>query len=159
MNFPVKIRAASAQMALDQAVEDLDDMLDYAKYVIIFMSVIMFLCVGNTISMSTSDRMREFGTLRSLGFEKKQIFHLILSESVLLSLLGGAAGCIATFLLMRFTNQQVAVRGVTILITTRTELAAAGIGISVLIGIISGLIPALRVSRLNITAALHSNYT
>lgn len=152
--FPVKVRAASAQMALDKAVEDLDDMLEYAKFVIIFMSIIMLLCVGNAISMSTHDRTQEMGTLRSIGFERPHIISLILWESVLLSLLGGLLGCGAAYLILHFAGHQLAASGVTIAISMRPGIALLGLAASLCIGFMGGILPAVRTSRLNIVKAL-----
>ena len=154
MQFPVPVQAASAQIALDQAIDDLNDMLRYAGYVILVMGFLMVVCLANTISMSTHDRTQEMGVLRSLGFERFQVMGVVVAEAVLLSLAGGALGCIGAFALLTATNQQIAFRGFTIMLEMRVGLLAAGLGAAMLLGMIGGIVPALRVARLPIVQAL-----
>jgi len=152
--YPKDIRAEPAQMALDQAIDDLNDMLRYAGYVILFTSLVILLCIANTISMSVRDRFQEIGTLRSIGFGKPRIMSLVIAESVLLSLLGGTVGCLAAFILVNITNQDFVMRGYTIPVAVRPVLLATGIGASLVVGFVGGLIPALGASRLDIVESL-----
>ena len=48
----------------------------------------------NTMIMSVSERTREIGILRAIGWRKRRIVRMILVESVLLSLSGGLIGTI-----------------------------------------------------------------
>ena len=47
---------------------------------------------GNTISQSVRERIGELGVLKAIGFTNGQMLALVLLESCLLSLLGGALG-------------------------------------------------------------------
>ncbi|MBU0756236.1 MAG: ABC transporter permease [Planctomycetes bacterium] len=154
LNFPVKIHVESAQEAMDQAMDDLNDMLRYAAYVILFASLVILICIANTISMSTFDRTQEFGILRALGFERPRVMKLVLLESVFLGLMGGALGCVAAFLMLSLGHQDLAVRGFTIPLKLRPELLGAGIGVSLLVGLLGGLLPAIRASRMRIVESL-----
>jgi putative ABC transport system permease protein len=154
MDFPIKIHVESAQEAMDQAMDDLNDMLVYATYVILFTSLVILVCIANTISMSTFDRTQEIGVLRALGFERPRVLKLVLFESAALGLIGGGLGCLAAFFMLAVDNQDVAVRGYTIPLQLRPELMAAGIGASLVVGLIGGLLPAYRASRLKIVDSL-----
>ena len=154
LDFPVKIHVEKAQEALDQAIDDLNDMLLYASYVILFTSLVILVCLANTISMSTQDRTQEIGILRSIGFERGRIVKLILAESALLGLVGGALGCLGAYLMLSLGNQSISMRGFTVPLVMRPELLGVGIGISLVVGMIGGLLPAIRASRLNIVEAL-----
>lgn len=154
MSLPVPVQAESAQLALDQAIDDLDDMLRYSGYVILVMGILMMVCLANTISMSASDRIQELGVLRSLGFERFQIVGLVVTESVVLGLAGGLLGCLGAFALLALTNQQISFRGFTILLEMRVVLVAAGAAASLLLGLAGGILPAFRVSRMPIVLAL-----
>jgi ABC-type antimicrobial peptide transport system permease subunit len=154
LSFPVKIHVEPAQDALDKAIDDLNDMLLYATYVIAFTGLVILLCLANTISMSTYDRAQEIGVLRSLGFERPRVLKLILVESALLGLVGGALGCLAAYLVLTLGNQQFSMRGFTIPLVMRPSLLAVGIGASLVVGLVGGFLPALRASRLNIVEAL-----
>lgn len=154
MSFPVKIHAEPAKEAQDQAMDDLNDMLRYAIWVILFTSLVILVCIANTISMATYDRVQEIGILRSLGFERFRILWLILGESAVLGFIGGAVGCVAAYMVLEFGNQQFNVRGMTIPLQLRPALLSVGIGMSIVIGIVGGIIPAFRASRTKIVEAL-----
>jgi len=156
LDFPIKTHTEPAQVALDQALDDLNDMLKYAGYVIVFSALVIFLCIANTISMSTYDRTQEIGILRAMGFEQPRVLRLVLAESVLLSLLGGALGCVAAFLIITFSNQELALRGVSIPIVMRPVILGLGIVASLIVGFAGGLIPAFNASRLNIVRSLRN---
>jgi putative ABC transport system permease protein len=156
LDFPVKPNTESAQVALDQAFDDLNDMLRYAGYVIIFTVLVIFLCIANTISMSTYDRTQEIGVLRSMGFERSRIMQIVLAESVLLSLLGGVLGCGAAFLVLELAEQVIFLRGVAVPIVMRPVILSLGIGASLLVGLLGGILPAFNASRLNIVKSLRN---
>ena len=53
------------------------------------------IAVANTVLMSVFERTREFGVIRAVGAKPRFLFGLVLSESVLLSLIGAAFGVLA----------------------------------------------------------------
>ena len=118
--------------------------------------------IGAVITMyaAVSNRTVEIGTLRSLGFRRRSILSAFLIESIILSLIGGAAGVgLASF--MSF------VRISTVNFGTFSELAfsfemSSSIVIgsmifSAVMGIIGGFLPAVRAARLNIVNALRAS--
>ena len=59
----------------------------------------ILLVLANTISMSTRERFREVGILKTLGFSRTEILMIIVGESAVIGLAGGALGCISATLL------------------------------------------------------------
>ncbi|MDQ0788126.1 ABC transporter permease [Streptomyces sp. B3I8] len=105
--------------------------------------------VGNTMVISVLERRPEIGLRRALGATSGQIRGQFVSESLLLSALGGLGG---TVLGTAITAVFAAVRG------WPTEVpvwaTAAGLGVTLLIGAVAGLYPAVRAGRLAPTEAL-----
>jgi len=93
-NFP-KISAASWY----ELSPELRYLVDYGGMMTgLIMMIIMFaLAFGilNTMLMALFERMRELGMLMAIGMSRSRVFVMILVESVLLTLTGGAAGLIA----------------------------------------------------------------
>jgi putative ABC transport system permease protein len=114
-----------------------------------FATILMI--VGNTLMMSVRERTREIGVLKSLGFPPSHILSLVLSEAVLLALIGGLSGLWWADLFMRSVHNSVA--GL-VPRTISPDVALTALALMLGFGIVTGLIPALNAMRLRIGAAL-----
>ena len=109
--------------------------------------------VANTMLMSIYERTREIGTLRVVGWRKKRILSQVVQESLLLCLVAGIAGSIVGFALME---------GVTLIPMVGSMLSASwdwmvfarAIFVALFVGLLSGMYPAWRASRLRPVEAL-----
>ncbi|WP_231641387.1 ABC transporter permease [Nocardia sp. NRRL S-836] len=105
--------------------------------------------VANTMVISVLERRREIGLRRALGATRRQIRRQFLTESVLLSGLGGLVGVVVGIAVTAGYS-----------ISQRWPAALpwpallGGVGAAVLIGAISGLYPAVRAARQSPTEAL-----
>lgn len=112
----------------------------------------------NTMYSSVSARTREIATLRALGFGASAVVTSILLEALLMALVGGAVG--ATLAYFIFNGFQTATMNwqsfsqVTFAFRVTPELLVRGIGWAAGIGLIGGLLPALRAARMPVAAAL-----
>jgi putative ABC transport system permease protein len=92
--------------------------------------------VASTLSLATSQRRREIGLLRTVGAEPGQIRRMLLTEAVIVGLLGSAVGCLAGMLgapVMRALLERLAVTppDFTITISAWPLLAATAVGTGV----------------------------
>lgn len=115
----------------------------------------------NTMIMATYERIREIGVLRACGATKGTIRHLFMIEAGLLGFFGGVFGLSISIILgqiARFLVQHYGANMGNIPLdnigTFPLWLIAAVISFTTLIGIISGLYPAIKASRLNPVDAL-----
>jgi putative ABC transport system permease protein len=107
--------------------------------------------VANTMVISVLERRAEIGLRRALGANRGQIRGQFLTESVVLSLLGGLAG---TALGVAATAGYASYQGWPVVVPPNMTLA--GLGGAALIGVIAGVYPSMRAARLTPTAALSS---
>ncbi len=116
----------------------------------IIISVVLML---NTMIMSVSERTREIGILRAIGWRRSRIVRMILIESFLLSLCGGVIGSIAAVGLTRLLARHPAVAG---LIDTQISggVVAFGIVSALCVGVLGAAYPAYRGAQLLPTEAL-----
>jgi putative ABC transport system permease protein len=111
----------------------------------------------NTMYAIVSSRTREIGTLRALGFSRRAILSSFLIESVILAVIGGAIGCLLAFPMNGFstgTGQTQSFSEIAFNFQITSGIVLRGMLFAVVMGILGGLLPALRGSRLPITQAL-----
>jgi putative ABC transport system permease protein len=107
--------------------------------------------IMNIMLASISERVREIGIRKSVGASTGAIFVQILVESVVIAVLGGLAGLVASFVFV-YLLKSVSPTGNAPIISV-TAMAVA-FGFSVVIGILAGLFPAFKAARLNPIQAL-----
>jgi putative ABC transport system permease protein len=105
--------------------------------------------VANTMVISVLERRSEIGLRRALGANRGQIRVQFLTESVVLSLLGGAAG---TALGAAATAGYASYQSWPVVLPWTSTVA--GLGGAAVIGVVAGVYPSIRAARLTPTAAL-----
>ena len=107
----------------------------------------------NTMIMSVSERTREIGILRAIGWRRTRIVRMILTESVLLSLCGGILGSLAAMVLTPLLGRHPAVAG---LLDPHISIEVVGFGIVMALGVglLGAAYPAYRGAQLLPTEAL-----
>jgi len=115
----------------------------------------LLLVMGNTMAMSVRERTREVGTLKAIGFPRRTIAALFLGESLTVSCLGAAIGIGAAVLIFSSIDLGVYIPFFIAFVPTKQTLIAA-FALSILVGLISVLYSAYRVSGLTIAEALRS---
>jgi putative ABC transport system permease protein len=104
------------------------------------------------MALSVRERTREIGVLKTLGFPGPRILRMVLSESILLALIGGLPGlALAAVFILAMRDSLV---GLVPQMRLAPEVALAGIALMVVLGLVTGLIPALNAMRLKIASAL-----
>jgi putative ABC transport system permease protein len=109
--------------------------------------------VMNTMLMSVSERTQEICTLLALGWRRWRIVRMVLWESALLGLLGGAAGVCIGIVLVKALALMPALSGF-VEADLAPDLLLEAAALATLVGVISGLYPAWRGSRLTPAHAL-----
>jgi putative ABC transport system permease protein len=107
---------------------------------------------GNTMAMSVRERTTEIAVMRTLGFQSSTIFGLIAGEGLLMAIVGGLVG--AGFARLVVNPDFLQVGAFIPAFGVNNMNFVMGIGLSALIGILAGIIPATMASRLRIVDAL-----
>jgi putative ABC transport system permease protein len=113
-----------------------------------------FLLVGvNTMIMAARERIKEIAVLKTLGFTDGLVLRLVLAESTWIAVLGGLLGCLGAlglFKLMSFGG------GMFANFAVKPATVGLGLAISIAMGLLSGLVPALAAARLRVVEALRT---
>ena len=106
--------------------------------------------IMNIMLVSVTERTREIGIRKAIGAKRKNILLQFLIESIVISGMGGLLGLGAGYLLMRLLEDML---GMTL--TMSAGVAELAIGFSMAVGVIFGLYPADKASKLKPIDALH----
>ncbi len=106
--------------------------------------------IMNVTLVSVSERTAEIGLLKALGARPRQILAVFLAEATLLATAGGVLGLLAGWAAVRLLVRLYP----TLPATTPPWAAAAAFAVSLLVGVVFGILPARRATRLDPVAAL-----
>lgn len=108
----------------------------------------LLILTGNTMMQSVRERIPELAVLKTLGFSDTQVLALILLEALVLCVVAGMSGLGLAWLIFGFMSSLFGA------LPPPVPAMEMGLGIAVLLAIVSGLPPAWRSTRLNIVDAL-----
>jgi len=112
----------------------------------------------NTMYTAVASRTREIATLRALGFGNFPVVFSVLSEAVFLSLVGGIIGGLVAW--AAFDGYQTSTMNfqsfsqVAFAFAVTPKLLTTALGYSLLMGLVGGMLPAIRAARLPVVTAL-----
>jgi len=116
--------------------------------------IVGVLGVMNTMLMTVFERTHEIGILLAVGWKRRRIMLMVLLESALLGLLGGLLGVAFGALGLKILETTPTIRGM-LEPDLSPRLLLTSVAIAVVVGVISGLYPGWRSSRLSPSLALH----
>ncbi|WP_166825737.1 ABC transporter permease [Thalassoroseus pseudoceratinae] len=142
-DMPIEVRTAESwAKRFDRLADDLNVFLGLLTAIGLFIAV---LSIINTMVMSVSERIIEFGILKANGWSKRDVLKLITCESGLIGFGGGLLGCIVGWVGVQLVNWQW---------PTRVELYASpgliifGVTFATSLGVLGGLYPAFWAMRM-----------
>jgi putative ABC transport system permease protein len=136
-------------------------MLGNVKAVVTMIStaiaLVILLISANTMAMAARERVVEIAVLRTLGFGRPLILTLILAESLLLSATGAFVGLALfrlSFPVLKEGLLSSPMAGFAAGMQLFPEVLLTGIGITLLVGLVAGVVPAIRSARRSIPDGL-----
>ena len=151
-NSSAESKTATERAFIKQATEQVGNIGALLISVVSAVFFTMLLVTANTIAQSVHERTNEFGVMKTLGFTDRSLLALVVSESLLLTLVGGAIGMalayVAAQALATTVKQFLPVFGIGL----RTVVVAPLLMVAM--GLIAGAWPAAIAMRLRITDAL-----
>ena len=123
--------------------------IEGVSYVVI---LIIMAVAANTMAMTARERLSEYATLKALGFAPHTVALLIMTEAILLAVIGGAIGMLLTAPVVQvFHAATISVFAKMPLVPQTFYLQAA---CALVVGVVAGIVPAVRASRIRIVDGL-----
>lgn len=115
---------------------------------------VILVVVGNSMALSIRERTGEIGVMKTLGFTSLRIFKMVLAESLLVALIGGVLGTLAAIGMVALANNAPFQLPT---LVVGSALWGKALFFMVLLGLITGIVPATSALRMNIISALTRN--
>jgi ABC-type antimicrobial peptide transport system permease subunit len=150
--YPELLFTRSAELA-----ENLPDMQmtqDMIGGIYVMTAIVGAIALMNTMIMSIHERTREIGVLRSVGWTRVMVLRQILAEGLTLTLLSGLLAMGATLVLVRVLRALPSMGLLRDMFIVTPELVLQGLVLCVALGVLGGLYPAWRATRLRPVEAL-----
>jgi len=136
-----------------------NDLLRIAEAFIWAISIVALTVGGigafNTMSMSVFERTKEIGILRSLGWPGSRIFIIVMTEGLILGVIGGMLGCVVGIGLDHLIEATARVRGMIVSAFT-WQLCLKALIVATFLGSFGGVYPAWKATRISPVIALRS---
>ncbi len=140
---------------MEDGFKQLNAILDFVSYFVgTIMAIAATLGAVNSLYAIVDSRRREFATLRAIGFGSGPIVISVLVESIVLAFPGALLGGALAWIL--FNGLSASPFGYSFQLSVTPTLAMFGILWALGMGLVGGLLPALRAARIPVTTALRT---
>lgn len=150
--YPDELSTSTSLSGMDRMNQGLD-VINTAVWAISLVAILVGgIVVVITMLKAVSERTREIGVLRAIGWTKKRIIKMVIGESLLLSLIAVIVGLLVGIGIVEILGSIQMIPG--LMPSFSPLLFLKGIVVGLLLGIVGGIYPAYRASRLEPTEAL-----
>ena len=151
-NSPAETKTATERAFIQGFANQMGDIATIVTAVATAVFFTMLLVTANTMAQSVRERTNEIAVLKTLGYTKRTIAGLVLTESFVITALGGVVGLgVAALLADTIGNVMAQFFPV---VGIPTSAYVTGAALIVVLSLLAGLLPSMEASRLRITDAL-----
>ncbi|SMP63935.1 putative ABC transport system permease protein [Neorhodopirellula lusitana] len=136
---------------------DLIDLIGFAHWLGYACVGLVLSLVATTTVMSVQDRIKEYAVLQTLGVRPLSAMRLVLSESMVLCLVGGVSGTVLANAVLAAGGFAIGAEGATIAFRPSLNLLISGSLISLIVGVAAGFAPAVQAATVPIVNALRES--
>jgi putative ABC transport system permease protein len=153
-NSSAETRSASEAVAVGSFLGRYRIFMKLAEFLGLVVVVAIGLVAANTAAMSIRERRSEIAVMRSIGFPSGVILSLLVGESLIVALSGGAIGCGVAFGLFKVFAFNADALGPFVSLHVPPFVLAETLGVAVLIGLFSAYVPARAAAKRSIVETL-----
>lgn len=150
-NSPWEVKAEPEGTMIKGFIQQFGDIAAIIRAVLSMVFFTILLITGNTISQAVRERFSEIGVLKAMGFTNRLVLMLVLAESCAIALLGGLVGLGLAWV---FSLGGSPVPQYLPVWYVKPSDLLTGVGLALLLGLVTGVAPAWQAFRLGIAEAL-----
>lgn len=154
INTPAETKTTTEKEFVKAFIEQMGDIGLIVTIVVSAAFFCILLIVGNTLMQRVRQRYVDFAVLSVMGYSKKLVFALILSEGLLQVFISGSLGLFLAWFALDGLNSMPEVRTILPNLVMNLDVLSEGVLYIILMGLIAGFIPAYNASRLNLLEVL-----
>ena len=130
------------------------DLKGMVRWIGIAVGLSLILVGANALAMAMRERTTEVAVLKAIGFNRQLVLFLVLAEAMVVAGLGGLVGAIGSKVLFDVVDLSKFAGGLLPFFYIPWITAVVGLVASLLIGFVSGIVPAFMASRLSVINGL-----
>jgi putative ABC transport system permease protein len=153
-NSPAETKAESEGAMFQGFAQQVGDIGMIVTLILAAVFFTILLVAGNTMAQSVRERTQELGVLKAVGFSNGLVLGVVLGESLVITLLGGLAGLSCGWVMVIGLGQASFIRSFFPIFFVPTRDLMIGAGLSLGLGFVAGILPALQAMRLRLAEAL-----
>lgn len=134
---------STMQAFVQGAVGEVAELVTFAKILGYLAVLVVTLVLGNTVFISAQSRAAELGVLETIGLPKAGLAVLLVAESLLLAVVGGALGTAAVAVWFAANPTTLGIEGYGIDFAAGLPVVVAGLVASVVVGLVAAIGPAI----------------
>ena len=150
-NSPAETKTATEKAFVSDFANQVGDIGSIMMAIAAMAMLLILFVAGNAMAQSIRERTNELAVLKTLGFGEGRILALVLFESVVVAVIGGGLGLLAAWVIIA---QGDPTNGLLPAFYFPVRDLIAGVGLVLVLGVGSGMLPALQARRLKIVDAL-----
>jgi putative ABC transport system permease protein len=139
-----------------QAASDIVELVEFAGILAWGALAAVFGLVANAIVMAMRDRVRDHAVLQTLGYTGSLIGWMVVIEGTAIGLAGGFLGALAAWITVRLGQFSLTMEGINIEIASGWIAPLVGLGAAVVLGLLAGIVPAIRLARHDIASSFRA---
>jgi putative ABC transport system permease protein len=136
---------------------DLVDLIGFAHWLGYACVGLVLSLVATTTVMNVQDRIKEYAVLQTIGMRPFRAMRLVLAESILLCVVGGLVGTVIASAALLFGGFAIGAEGATIAFRPSLSLAVTGVIVSLAVGFLAGIAPAVQAATVQIVPVLQQD--
>jgi putative ABC transport system permease protein len=152
--FEVRTETKPQKAHYASALADLVDLIGMTWWLGLVCVGVVVVLVANSVVMAAQDRVKEHAVLQTIGYSRRRIVSLMITESCLISVVGGVLGTIACVAYLIWKPVSLSTEGVSIDFLASPVLVLWGLGLSLFVGLVAGAVPAWQAGRAEIVSSL-----